>query len=162
MTTIEQSISKLMVDNVLTVNPDMKIEDALRLLDEKGIRRAPVVDKDGVLLGMFSSGDLVHKLVPLFVNEGIIPSLEFFHGGGPVVAKRLKQIYPDAVEQHMDKHFITINPKTSTLEALRLLGKHGSPLPVVESHSNILLGLISDQSVIEALLKMEDEDECDE
>lgn len=43
---------------VITVSPETDIEEASLLMSEKQIRRLPVLDKDGILIGMITLGDL--------------------------------------------------------------------------------------------------------
>jgi acetoin utilization protein AcuB len=49
-----------MTPNPITVNPDTSFEDALQLLREKKIRRLPVVDKQGNLVGIVVEKDLLY------------------------------------------------------------------------------------------------------
>jgi len=48
-------LEKLGIADVFTISVDDTVEQALRLLDEKQYRAAPVVDENGVFKGMFSS-----------------------------------------------------------------------------------------------------------
>lgn len=47
---------------LLTVNKDNGIEHALREMRRVGVRRAPVVDEDGLLVGVLSIDDVVDHL----------------------------------------------------------------------------------------------------
>lgn len=47
---------------LLTVNKDNGIEHALREMRRAGVRRAPVVDEDGLLVGVLSIDDVVDHL----------------------------------------------------------------------------------------------------
>jgi len=44
----------------LTITPDTPFQDALRLMHERKIRRLPVVDRNGKLVGIVSERDLLH------------------------------------------------------------------------------------------------------
>jgi CBS domain-containing protein len=46
---------------VLTVRPDMKIEDCCRLMEEKQVRRAPVEDENGRCCGIVSLADIAQN-----------------------------------------------------------------------------------------------------
>lgn len=52
----------LMTEDVITVNPDKEIEDAATLLVQKKIKRLPVVDKEGNLIGIISRKDIMSHL----------------------------------------------------------------------------------------------------
>ena len=51
----------VMTTDVITVNPDMTVQDLAKLLAERGISGAPVVDAAGKLVGIVSEGDLLHR-----------------------------------------------------------------------------------------------------
>lgn len=151
----ERILSKLGITNVVTVSENDTVEQALRLLDEKQVRAAPVVDENGVFKGMFSTHEIIKALVPSYMTQGI-QSLDFATGASTVLASRLKKMYPTRVGNHvMEDDSVKITDKTHTWEALRVLTKYGSPIPIVDPNTKKLLGLISEQSAIDALLHME-------
>jgi CBS domain-containing protein len=51
----------IMTTDVITVDPDMTVQALAKLLAERGISGAPVVDKSGRLVGVVSEGDLLHR-----------------------------------------------------------------------------------------------------
>lgn len=51
----------VMTTDVITVDPDTAVQDLAKLLAEKGISGAPVVDRGGRLVGVVSEGDLLHR-----------------------------------------------------------------------------------------------------
>ena len=155
----ENALSKIMISKISTIDSKMTVEQALNMLDEKQIRSAPVVDDEGRLLGTFSSHDLLASLVPLGAMEGVLPRLSFAHGAAPVIASKLRMFFPHPVTEYMESNIVTVSAGVSTWEALRLICKHKHPLPVIESSTNMLIGLITEQSAIDALLHMEEEEE---
>jgi CBS domain-containing protein len=52
----------IMTTDVITVDPDMTVQDLAKLLAERGISGAPVVDASGRLVGIVSEGDLCTAL----------------------------------------------------------------------------------------------------
>ncbi len=52
----------IMTTDVITVDPDMTVQDLAKLLAERGISGAPVVDASGRLVGIVSEGDLLHRV----------------------------------------------------------------------------------------------------
>ena len=52
----------LMTTNLVTIPPDAPLEALARVLSERGISGAPVVDADGALLGMVTESDLIRRL----------------------------------------------------------------------------------------------------
>jgi CBS-domain-containing membrane protein len=159
----ERILSKLGVNHVISISCDATVEDALRLLDEKQIRAVPVVDGENVFKGMFSAHEIIKALVPSYMTQGI-QTLDFATGASSVLASRLKKMFPSRVGDHVSSEdCVKITTRTQTWEALRMLTRYGSPLPVVDEQSGQLKGLISEQSAMEALLRMEaDEAELEE
>jgi CBS domain-containing protein len=51
----------VMTTNVITVPPEMTVQELATLLAERGISGAPVVDAKGALVGIISEGDLLHR-----------------------------------------------------------------------------------------------------
>ncbi len=55
----EGQVRDFMTRGVITAEPDMTIENAMKLMVKKKFRRLPVV-RDGILLGMLTSSTIVH------------------------------------------------------------------------------------------------------
>ena len=51
-------IKEWMTKDVITVDPETSMMRAAKLMKEKGIRRLPVVDEKGKVLGMLSDRDV--------------------------------------------------------------------------------------------------------
>ncbi|HLY39111.1 MAG TPA: CBS domain-containing protein [Candidatus Binatia bacterium] len=58
---LEMKAADCMSSPVVTVSPDMAVEDASRLMEQYQLRRLPVVDGDGRLCGMVAQADIVKK-----------------------------------------------------------------------------------------------------
>ena len=52
----------VMTPGVITVQPDMSVQAVAKLLSERGISGAPVVDVADRLVGIVSEGDLLHRV----------------------------------------------------------------------------------------------------
>lgn len=153
----ERILSKLGITKIITANVDDTVEQVLRLLDEKQIRAVPVVDSNGVFKGLFSMHEVIKSLVPSYMTDGI-QTLDFASGASDLLAARLRKLFPTRVGDHISPDdCMKITDKTNTWEALRILSKHGSPIPAVNA-SGHLIGLISEQSAILALLQMESDE----
>jgi CBS domain-containing protein len=51
----------VMTTEVITVSPETTVQDLAKILSEKEISGAPVVDADNRLVGLVSEGDLLHR-----------------------------------------------------------------------------------------------------
>ena len=54
----------IMSKNVITIHPEQEIEEAATLLVEKNVKRLPVIDKEGNLVGFVSRWDIMGYLFP--------------------------------------------------------------------------------------------------
>ena len=52
-----RTVADIMATRLITVPPDMNIHEAIRILLDKRISGAPVVDENGALVGMLSKKD---------------------------------------------------------------------------------------------------------
>ncbi|WNF36897.1 CBS domain-containing protein [Bacillaceae bacterium IKA-2] len=62
--TMSERVGDLMNKKVVTVMPDDTIEHTATLMMEKKIKRLPVVDKQGILVGIISRRDIMNYLYP--------------------------------------------------------------------------------------------------
>jgi CBS domain-containing protein len=56
------SVRDIMSSPAITTGPDTGIKDAARVMDEKKIKRLPVVDSEGMLRGIVSRADIVKAM----------------------------------------------------------------------------------------------------
>jgi CBS domain-containing protein len=56
------NVSDAMSDNLLVAAEDTSLADGLRLMQERGVRRLPVVDHAGALVGIVTADDVVRFL----------------------------------------------------------------------------------------------------
>jgi CBS domain-containing protein len=54
----ETPVSELASKNVVTIDPQQSLEEAARLMAENQVRRLPVVEEDGRLVGMLAQADV--------------------------------------------------------------------------------------------------------
>jgi len=55
-------VGDAMSDNLLTAYEDTSLTDGLRLMQERGVRRLPVVDHAGTLVGIVTADDVIRFL----------------------------------------------------------------------------------------------------
>ncbi|ENN96023.1 hypothetical protein J422_04760 [Methanocaldococcus villosus KIN24-T80] len=65
--TLTTTVGEVMTKNVVTINEDASILEAIKKMDEYGdkdeiINQLPVVDKDNNLVGIISDGDIIRAL----------------------------------------------------------------------------------------------------
>ena len=71
---LDLKVSEIMTKNLVTVDPDMSLKDAARLMSNKKIRRLPVI-KNGQLVGIVVSSDFVRNVGKKTSTEEILDAL---------------------------------------------------------------------------------------
>jgi len=57
-----QSVKEVMTAKVITISPDKSMREAAHLMHDKRIRRLPVVNDQGELVGILTRGDIVREM----------------------------------------------------------------------------------------------------
>jgi CBS domain-containing protein len=71
---LDLKVSEIMTKNLVTVEPDMSLKDAARLMSSKKIRRLPVT-KNNKLVGIVVSSDFVRNVGKKTSTEEILDAL---------------------------------------------------------------------------------------
>jgi len=128
-----------MSDEVITASPELPIMEARELMKEHNIRRLPVVDKRGRLIGIVTQGD-IQEASPSDATTLSIWELNYL----------LARI---TVEEIMTRDVITITPDTPVEEAALLMRERKvGGLPVVEDGK--LVGIITESDIFEVMIKV--------
>ncbi len=129
-------VRERMTANPIVVHPETSFEEALQLLREKKIRRLPVVDKQGTLIGIVVEKDL------LYASPSPATSLSVFE-----VHYLLSKL---AVKDVMTKRVITVTEDCPLEEAARIMIDHkiGS-LPVVRGKQ--VVGIITETDIFKIM-----------
>ncbi len=69
-----KTAADVMTRSVLTLNPETPLRDAHRLFVEEGIHGAPVVDDEGLVIGVVTSTDLLRAVSEDHESAGVAPS----------------------------------------------------------------------------------------
>ncbi|WP_340101873.1 ParB/RepB/Spo0J family partition protein [Salinibaculum salinum] len=131
-----EPIFKVMTTNLLVAHPGMEINDAARVILRSGIRRLPVVDDAGNLVGIISNADVIRSQIeratPGKVDK-LMRTLENIHG----VAAR---------EERQDVPLAKLTPTQSKVYADELEGRRyelerglAEPLVVIDTGQELLL-----------------------
>jgi acetoin utilization protein AcuB len=133
-----------MTPNPVTVSPRTSVAEVWDLMRELEIRHVPVVENGG-LVGMLSDRDLaqfdIARLLTVEGAEGLRDQL-----GMPVV-------------RVMSSDVIFVNPDTELNEVVELLVEHKvGALPVVQSDSREVVGIVSYIDVLRAVQDLLEEE----
>ncbi len=148
------SVAEVMTANPFTTTPKTPITDVVQILSEKRISGLPVVDEQGVLVGIISETDLLWQergATPpnfLFILDAVIP-LEM---PGRFV-QELRKVIGSTVAEVMTKNPVTIRPEQTVQEAARLMmQKEVHRLPVVDK-DHTLVGIVTRGDIVRAMAR---------
>jgi acetoin utilization protein AcuB len=132
-------VKERMSHPVITVHPDLPIQDALKLMREERVRRFPVVDQRGSLVGIVSERDLLHAA------PSDATSLSIWEVNYLVSKVKVKKV--------MTSEVITITEDTPLEEAARIMADHKiGGLPVVRDSQ--VVGIITETDLFKIFLEM--------
>jgi CBS domain-containing protein len=134
-------VRDLMTTEVLTVNPDMALKEAARVMLDAGVSGMPVVD-DGVMVGIITEADFVASEADRRA-ERRAGLLRYLHAEHEIPSQ--ERLVGDV----MTKAVKTIGPEADHADAARLMEKgHIKRIPVVEDGQ--LVGLLSRWDILRA------------
>jgi len=154
-------VRDVMTTDVVTFSPDENVNDAMRVLVERGIDSGPVVDAVGDVVGMLSTGDLVVEEArvhyPTIVNFlGVNVTLPFEH---QKLDDSVSKALGASVGEVMTAKPLTIAPDATVEDAATLMHDHGvSRLPVVDEGGS-LVGIIARGDILRAIVAGTGEDQ---
>jgi acetoin utilization protein AcuB len=123
----------------VTITADTPITDALRVMRQNQVRRLPVLDREGAMVGIVSEKDL------LYASPSPATSLSI-HEMHYLLSRLL-------VSELMTTDVITVTPDTPVEEAARIMADHKiGGLPVIQEGK--LVGIITETDVFTVLLEM--------
>jgi CBS-domain-containing membrane protein len=116
---------------------------ATRMLLEHRLAALPVVDATGRYLGIFSMDRLLSLLLPKAVLiEGGVTDLSFMSDPLDILCERMQQYRSEPVGSFIETGARVLHPDTPLLETVLLLYRGENDIPVVDSASGQLLGMV--------------------
>lgn len=132
-------VGERMSHPVIFCHPDMPIHDALKLIKNEHIRRLPVVNKQGRLVGIVTDEDL------------------FTASPSPVTSLSVWELHyllsKVTVEQIMTREVLTVTEEMPIEEAARLMADNKvGGLPVMREHH--IVGMITETDLFKIFLEL--------
>lgn len=132
-------VKERMSHPIITTHPDMPIMDALNLMEKEKIRRFPVVNQRGQLVGIVSKEDILHA-APSDVSSLSVWEINY------MVSKI-------TVKRVMTPDVITIDEDTPLEEAARIMSDNKvGGLPVLREEK--VVGIITETDLFNIFLEM--------
>ncbi len=148
-----QSAKDIMTTAVITVHPEMPVEELAALLWEKRISGAPVVDEDGNLFGVVTESDLIDQAKRVHIPTAInILEAVIFLERGRKVEEELQKMAGSKVRDICTTKPQTVSPDTLLDEIATIMAEnHIHTLPVLAEGR--LVGVVGKADIIRTLAK---------
>lgn len=132
-------VAERMSHPVLTIGPDVPVADALARMKQDNVRRYPVVDKGGNVIGIVTDTDLLNAK-PSEASTLSVWEANYL----------LSKI---TVERVMARKLVTVSEDTTIEDAARIMSDtHISGLPVMRGEK--LVGMITETDLFHIFLEM--------
>jgi len=141
----------VMTTDVITVDPEMKVQALATLLAERGISGAPVVDANGALVGIISEGDLLHRAEIGAARRHRVRRRSWWldHYASDVAREYIKD-HGRAVKDIMTRDVATVAEDADLAEVAALLeAKRVKRVPVMRDGK--VVGIISRANIVRAV-----------
>ena len=133
----ETRVEEIMTSPVITIHQDASLEEAEALMEEHAVRRLPVVDDHGHLVGIISRGDLREAEAVKAVVNPYAPEADELNL---------------SVAEVMTPDPITISPEAPVWRVAELLMKHKiGGIPVLDEN-DALCGIITESDVLRLIV----------
>jgi len=138
----------IMTTDVVSVRPDDRISEAIRLMSERHISGIPVTAGNGQLIGILTEGDLLRR-----AEVGTEPArprwLEFLMSPGRLAVEYV-HTHARKIEELMTSDVMTVSPETPLRDVVELMRRrHIKRVPVVRE--GVCIGIVSRADVVRAL-----------
>ncbi len=120
VTGIRETVGEVMSEGVVTTGPETEIYDAAKMMTFQDIKRIPVIDEDGRLLGIISRADIVS----VFTRPDDVIEDEIRED----LIRRVLFIDPDQMDVGVSRGVVTFTGTVGTENEARLLSELASRL----------------------------------
>ena len=144
-------IEDYMKVDVISIGPDHTIQQAAALAVEKHIGTLPVVNGDGVLIGLLTIGDVLNLFMPDFVN--LLDRIDFVPDFGLLEERPLPPGTAREAVRDVMREPVSIARGSGLLRAFVKINRHNLlDLPVV-GDGGVLIGIASRVDIGTAFLQ---------
>ena len=130
------TVEDLMTPHPVTTTPDTSLARVMDLFDRRRFRHLPVVDRDGVLVGVVSQRDVIKTA---YGHSAAGDAIQMTGRVGDVMSRELTTASPEAASTAVARHM--------------LQEKHGC-LPVVDAEGRVV-GIITEADFVRAWIRTE-------
>lgn len=144
--------SDIMTTDVITVKKDTSLKDLAKILYKNHINGVPVVDDDGLLLGIICESDLIRKDKKLHIPTVVaIFDAVIYLESPKSIEKEFKRICATTVEDLYTKKTITVDERTPIDEIATIMTKKKIyTIPVMDG--DLMVGVIGKADLLRTIV----------
>jgi len=144
--------SDIMTTEVITVKKETTLKELAEILTKNRINGVPVVDDEGLLIGIICESDLVRKDKKLHIPTVVaLFDAVFYLESSKNIEKEIKRINATTVEELFSRKVVTVDEKTPIDEIATIMTqKKIYTIPVMDG--NRMVGVIGKGDVIRTFL----------
>ncbi len=144
--------SDIMTTEVITVKKETSLKELAEILYKNRINGVPVVDDDGLLIGIICESDLIRKDKKLHIPTVVaLFDAVFYLESSKNIEKEIKQINATTVEELYTREVVTVDEKTPIDEIATLMTqKKIYTIPVMDGKR--LVGVVGKGDVIRTFI----------
>lgn len=143
---------EIMTKDVVTVGRDTTVRDLAKLFAERRISSVPVVDGEGLLIGIVSESDLIERDKPLHIPTVIsIFDWVIYLESDKRFEKELQKMTGQTVADIFSQEVLTVGPEAPVSEVAELMtNKKVQAVPVVEGRR--VVGIIGRIDLVRTMI----------
>jgi CBS domain-containing protein len=151
-------VSDVMTSNVISVTPEMTVQEVARIFVDNSISGAPVLNSDGHIAGMISEGDLLRRSEIGTDERPRTSWLDIWSASHE--ARDYVKTHAAKVRDVMTTEVVTVQPDTPLSEVASILEtRRIKRVPVTEAGR--LVGIVSRANLVQALASVPEEPASD-
>ena len=158
-----KTVADIMTRELLTVQPETPLPEAIQLLADNRISGLPVVTTAGELVGILSESDLMWQATgaPLPAYIMLLDSVIYLKNPARYTEEVHKALGQTVQEVMSHDKVATVRPDVSIREAAQLMHHKKVPrLPVVDS-AGTLVGILTQGDIVRAMAESYQEETAD-
>ena len=144
--------SDIMTTEVMTVKKETPLKELAEILYENRINGVPVVDDEGLLIGIICESDLIRKDKKLHIPTVVaLFDAVFYLESSKNIEKEIKQISATTVSDLFTREVVTVDEKTAIDEIATIMTqKKIYTIPVMDGER--LVGIVGKGDVIRTFI----------
>jgi CBS domain-containing membrane protein len=140
----------IMNENVVTVTPEDNLAGAVKAMSDGEVSGAPVVDTDGIVVGIVSEKDILRKMLGGKTGSIMTLMTGCLRAGG-CMCMRVRDL---SVREVMSSPAVTVRDDATLAEMADLLsGRKVNRLPVTDGDGR-LLGILARSDIVNAMMRI--------